>query len=81
MMACAVPHLLLLFSCMSVMGQKGKILTDETEFLHEEEDAANMTEHTEPNLAELSNTVKSLQTRLEATEELLNRKGLYSCFI
>ncbi|XP_056599741.1 complement C1q tumor necrosis factor-related protein 6-like [Triplophysa dalaica] len=73
MTACAAPLLLLLFSCMSVMGQKGKILTDETEHLSEEDDAASGTEHTGPNLAELSNTVKSLQTRLEATEELLKR--------
>ncbi|KAA0718799.1 hypothetical protein E1301_Tti011422 [Triplophysa tibetana] len=55
---------------MSVIGQEGeKILTEENEHLPEETDFATMTEHTE-----LSNTVKSLQTRLEATEELLKRK-------
>ncbi|XP_057190421.1 complement C1q-like protein 2 isoform X2 [Triplophysa rosa] len=77
MMARAVPLLLLLFSCtcMSVMGQEGKkIFIDEPEHLREETDAASMTEHTEPIPAELSNTVKSLQSRLEATEELLKGK-------
>lgn len=85
MMARAVPLLLLLLfscTCMSVMGQEGKkIFLDETGHLGEETDAGTLTEKTEPSMTDLSNTVKSLQARLDSIEELLKGKGLYSCFI